>query len=367
MYHKRVVVKIGSSSLTNSKGDMDLAKLEDHVAAIAALKQANYDVVLVSSGAVACGFRKLGYTQKPITVKGRQAAAAVGQSLLIQAYTEALAKYDYVGAQILLTRADFQTKNSYQNAYATLDELLERNVLPIINENDTISLKELTFGDNDMLSALVCGLVQAQQLIILTDINGLYTGNPKKDPTATRIDYLDEITDEKLGFATSEGSSVGTGGMQSKLQAAKTAYDLGVNTFIGLGMGSNKLTEVMNGSGDGTYIEAKTQHSVSTQKQWISLFSETNGTIYIDAGAERAIIENGKSLLPAGVYLVTGDFEVGDVVDVYRERQHIGKGEVLYSSSELLESMGKRINELKHNQTVVIHRDRFVSIPKEEV
>lgn len=366
MYQNRVVVKIGSSSLTNSKGLVDEAKLEEHVAAIAALKKANYEVVLVSSGAVACGFRKLGYTQRPVTVKGKQAAAAVGQSLLIQAYTEALAEYGYVGAQILLTRADFESKNSFQNAQATLEELLERNVLPIINENDTISLKELTFGDNDMLSALVSGLVHAQQLIILTDINGLYTANPKKDPTAKRFNRLTEITDELLGYATSEGSNVGTGGMQSKLQAAKTAYDIGVNVFIGTGSGTNKLLQVMEGHGDGTYIENQVQHAVSLQKQWISLFSETNGSIYIDEGAEKAIVENGKSLLPAGVYLVSGEFEAGDVVDVYRERQLIGKGEVLYSSAALLEAMGKRTNEMKKQNTVVIHRDRFVCISKGE-
>lgn len=367
MYQNRVVVKIGSSSLTNSKGEVDLAKLEDHVAAIAKLKQNDYDVVLVSSGAVACGFKKLGYTQKPVTVKGRQAAAAVGQSLLIQAYTEALAKYDYVGAQILLTRADFQSKTSYHNAHETLEELLERNVLPIINENDTVSLNELTFGDNDMLSALVSGLVHAEQLIILTDINGLYSANPKKDSTAVRFDRLTAITDELLGYATSEGSNVGTGGMQSKMQAAKTAFDVGVKVFIGTGSGKEKLMDIMQDKGDGTYIEGPTSHSVSSQKQWISLFSETTGAIYIDAGAEKALIENGKSLLPAGVYLVSGEFEVGDVVDVYRERQLVGKGEILYSTEELMQAMGKKTNELKDNRSVVIHRDRFVATTKEEV
>lgn len=366
MYQNRIVVKIGSSSLTNSKGEVDYEKLQEHVAAIAALKQKHYDVVLVSSGAVACGFRQIGYTQRPITVKGKQAAAAVGQSLLIQAYTKALAQYGYVGAQILLTRADFQSKHRYQNAHETIEELLERNVLPIINENDTVSLQELTFGDNDLLSALVSGLVHAEQLIILTDINGLYTANPKKDATAKRFDYLTEITDELLGYATSEGSNVGTGGMQSKLQAAKTAYDLGVNVFIGKGEGSEKLIEIIEKRGDGTYIERQVPQSLSSKKQWISLFSQTQGAIYIDEGAEKAILENGKSLLPAGVYLVTGNFEAGDVVDVFRERDLIGKGEVLYSAEELMQAMGKRTDELAHDH-VVIHRDRFVAVVKEEI
>ncbi|GEK30002.1 glutamate 5-kinase 1 [Kurthia zopfii] len=361
MDQKRVVVKIGSSSLTKTNGEIDFSKLRQHVSAIVHLKQRNYEVILVSSGAVACGFKKMGYSQKPITLKGRQAAAAVGQSLLIQAYTEALESDGYVAAQLLLTRQDFQNKTSYQNAQDTIEELLERNVLPIINENDTVSIKELTFGDNDQLSALVSGLVHAEQLIILTDINGLYDANPNVEPSAKRFDHLDCITDELLSFATSEGSKVGTGGMQSKLLAAKTAFELGVNVFIGTGDSESKLLEILNGDGDGTYIAKENPQQISSQKQWISLFSETNGSIYIDEGAENAILNNGKSLLPAGVYLITGDFIEGDVVDIYRERRLIGKGEVRYNSDELKKCMGKRTDEI-NNHTVVVHRDRFVSI-----
>lgn len=367
MEKNRIVVKIGSSSLTNSHGEIDYDKLKDHVSAIAELKKQKREVVLVSSGAVACGFKQMGYTQKPVTLKGRQGAAAVGQSLLMQAYAKELSVYDIVPAQLLLTRIDFESKTSYQNAQLTIEELLERDVLPIINENDTVSVKELTFGDNDMLSALVSGLVHADQLIILTDINGLYSANPKKDSHAVRFDHLSEITDELLGFATAEGSKMGTGGMQSKLLAAKTAFDLGVKVFIGSGKGKDKLVAIIQGNGDGTYIETKNQQSLSTKKQWISLFSETVGAIYIDRGAEKAIIENGKSLLPAGVYLVTGDFEAGEVVNVYCERTLVGKGEVQYSSEQLNNAMGKRTQDLTRINTVVIHRDRFVASIKEEI
>ena len=362
MEQKRIVVKIGSSSLTNAKGEIDDRKVDDHLSAIAALHAKGHEVILVSSGAVACGFKKLGYPSRPVTLKGKQAAAAVGQSLLIQKYTEVLAKYAITPAQVLLTRTDFSKKDRYQNAYETFEELLERGILPIINENDTVSVQELTFGDNDMLSALVSGLVHADQLIILTDINGLYSGNPKKDPTAIRFDKLEAVTDEMLGYATTEGSKVGTGGMQSKLLAAKTALDLGVPVFIGRGEGEQKLVDIINGQGDGTYIGNPSVTIVSSKKQWISLFSATNGRIYIDAGAKEALLYKGKSLLPAGVYIVQGEFSTGDVVEVYYERMLLGRGEVLYDSETLKEAMGKKTNEIDYNGVVVIHRDRFVKV-----
>lgn len=362
MEKKRIVVKIGSSSLTNAKGEIDQLKFHDHIQAIAKLKQAGHEVVLVSSGAVACGFRKLGYSSRPVTLKGKQAAAAVGQSLLVQSYIEQLSEYDIVTAQILLTRTDFSKKDRYKNAYATMSELLERSVLPIINENDTVSVKELTFGDNDMLSALVSGLLHADQLIILTDINGLYNANPKKHPDAIRFNRLTEITDELLGFATSEGSKVGTGGMQSKMLAAKTAYDLGVKVFIGRGNGEEKLLSILNGDGDGTYIEKDELPILNSQKQWISIFSAVAGSITIDQGAENALIRHGKSLLPAGVIDLDGEFSTGDVVEVYGIHGLLGRGEVLYSSDQLIHSMGKKTSEIDAPSIEVIHRDRWVKI-----
>lgn len=212
MERKRIVVKIGSSSLTNNKGEIDFEKFNDHIEALVQLKLSGHEVLLVSSGAVAAGFRKLGYPTRPVTMKGRQAAAAVGQSLLIQLYNEAFIKYNIISAQVLLTRTDFSEKERYKNASATFSELLERSVIPIINENDTISVAELTFGDNDMLSALVAGLVHADQLIILTDINGLYTVNPTKNPNAKRLDFLTVISDELLANTSGSSSKVGTGG-----------------------------------------------------------------------------------------------------------------------------------------------------------
>jgi len=259
MEKNRVVVKIGSSSLTNDAGEIDEQKFADHIGALAALHKAGHEVVVVSSGAVACGFRLLGYPARPVTLKGKQAAAAIGQSVLIQRYREALGAYGLIPAQILLTRKDFSTKDRYHNAYSTITELLRRGVIPVINENDSVSVSELTFGDNDMLSALVSGLVHAGCLIILTDVNGLYSTNPKYDRCAQRIDFIDHITPEMMKMAGGAGSKAGTGGMLSKLKAANTAVSLGVRVFIGKGKGCDKLVRILEGKGDGTYIGATRQ------------------------------------------------------------------------------------------------------------
>ncbi|MDE3839006.1 glutamate 5-kinase [Bacillus methanolicus] len=363
MDKKRVVVKIGSSSLTNSKGEIDHEKFSDHIEAIAALRSEGHEVLLVSSGAVAAGFKRLGYPSRPVTIKGKQAAAAVGQSLLIQAYMEKFGEYGILPAQILLTRNDFSKKERYRNAYSTITELLERGIVPIINENDTVSVEELTFGDNDMLSALVSGMVHADMLIILTDINGLYDSNPKKNRFAKRINILHEITDEMMAAAEGTGSKVGTGGMLSKLTAAKTALALGVKVFIGRGKGRRKLLDILEGRGDGTYVGTNVSQQIKNSKQWIAFHSEVSGKIYVDKGAEDALLSHGKSLLPAGIYKITGTFKRGDVVEVFGTTGLLGKGEVLYSSEELKKVMGKRSDELKKDTVIaieVIHRDKWV-------
>ncbi|ASK62922.1 glutamate 5-kinase [Virgibacillus phasianinus] len=256
MKKKRIVVKIGSSSLTNEKGEIDHTRLDDHIQALATLLQANHEVILVSSGAVAAGFMRLGYTSIPSIIKRKQAAAAVGQSLLIQSYIDKFKSMDIVPAQLLLTRDDFSNPERFSNAFSTITELLKRGILPIINENDTVAINELTFGDNDMLSALISGFLHADQLIILTDINGLYAENPIVNPFAKRYDYLEEITDDMINASGGSGSKFGTGGMKSKLHAARSAMSYGVPIFIGEGSGKGKLLDIINGEGDGTYISS---------------------------------------------------------------------------------------------------------------
>lgn len=364
MSRKRVVVKIGSSSLTNELGAIDDDKLLDHVRAIAALRKENHEVILVSSGAVASGFAKLGYSSRPVTLKGKQASAAVGQSLLIQSYIDKLSQYNIMPAQILLTRGDFSDKERYKNAFATFSELLDRGILPIINENDSVVIDELTFGDNDMLSALVSGFIHADNLIILTDVNGLYDKNPKMYADAERIDTLTKITDDMIIRTESTGSKVGTGGMKSKLEAAKTALSLGVPTFIGIGEGDNKLVDILAGRGDGTYISDRSISAINTNRQWIALHSEAAGRLYIDEGAEQAIIHNGRSLLPAGIYKVLGDFKKYDVVEVFGTNGLLGKGEVNYSSQEVSEAIERHREAAidgSHSRAIeVIHRNRWI-------
>ncbi len=366
MKKQRIVVKIGSSSLTNDKGEVDQAKFNDHIGALAALRKAGHEVIVVSSGAVAAGFAGLGYPSRPLTIKGKQAAAAVGQGLLMQSYIEKFSKHSILPAQILLTRLDFSNRDRYRNAFATIQELLERGVLPIINENDTVSVEELTFGDNDMLSALVSGFLHADRLIILTDINGLYDANPRNNPSAKRFDYLEEITSDLLAGAEDTNSKVGTGGMKSKLLAAKTAYSLGVSVFIGTGKGPVKLLEILLGDGDGTYIFNPDHTKINTNRQWIVLHSESAGKLYVDQGAEAAILYNGKSLLPAGIFKVNGTFHKGDVVEVFGINGLLGRGEVSYSSDELKSTIEKqnreRAEETLSSTMAVIHRDRWVQL-----
>lgn len=366
MKKKRIVVKIGSSSLTNDHGEIDQEKFNDHVNALAELRLAGHEVLLVSSGAVAAGFKRLGYCTRPVTLKGRQAAAAVGQSLLIQSYIDKFNYFSIVPAQILLTRDDFTNRNRYRNAYATLMELLERRILPIINENDTVSVRELTFGDNDMLSALVSGFIRADQLIILTDINGLYNANPHENPAAQKIDTLTGISDEMLSYGEDTGSKIGTGGMKSKLLAAKTALSVGVPVFIGSGTGADKLLNIINGAGDGTYISNDHQRPINISQQWIAIHSESSGKIYVDKGAEEAILLHSKNLLPAGIFKVKGTFEKGDIVDVFGVNGLIGKGEVTYSSAELTGAIGKssseRSNRAGGTAIEVIHREKWVTV-----
>lgn len=249
MEKKRIVVKIGSSSLTDLNGKLSVSKLREHVEALARLKKQGHEVILISSGAVAAGFKSIGYLSRPDKVVDKQSAAAVGQGLLLQAYADECKEHGIVAAQLLLT------KDLYKNANATISNLLERDVLPIINENDSVAVKELTFGDNDMLSALVSKLVHADFLMILTDINGIYQDNPVKNPQAKKYTFLTEVHQEMENAATAEGASgVGPGGMKSKVEAAKTALDSDIQVFIGFGEGSEKLVDIFDGKGDGTYI-----------------------------------------------------------------------------------------------------------------
>ncbi len=370
MKKQLVVVKIGSSSLTNAKGTISKEKMRDHVEALACLKAQGHEVILISSGAVAAGFGSLGYPTRPKTTAGKQAAAAVGQGLLMQHYIELFKEFKLMPAQMLLTREDFYSQTRFQNLFSTIHELLGRGVLPIINENDSVSIEELTFGDNDLLSALVSGFLHANALIILTDINGLYDGNPNVSKDAKKFNFIPEVSDELLSFAGESGSSVGTGGMKSKLLAAKKALSLGVSVFVGTGKGKEKLADILAGKGDGTYIGGPFHTQMQMRKQWIAYHSQVGGVIEIDDGAEDAILFHGKSLLPVGVTNVNGDFNALDVVEVRNQKgKLVGKGQVFYSSEDLVSVKGLPSEQAKsfsiNKKAEVIHRDNWVKLPKE--
>lgn len=360
-------MKIGSSSLTNTWGGLCIEKLQEHAEALSRLKAMGHEVILVSSGAVAAGFTDLGYSARPVSIVGKQAASAIGQGQLLHAYSEEFKKQGIVTAQLLLTRQNLLAKDLYQNAGATLTELLKRKVLPIINENDSVSVEGLTFGDNDMLSALVSGLVQAQMLIILTDINGIYSDNPRSNPEAERYDFLPEIPDALIEETSSEGSIVGTGGMKSKVEAAQTALALGTHIFIGTGSGPDKLLTIVEGKGDGTYIGDDPQATVKNSKQWLALHSVAHGKIKVDDGAALAISKQGSSLLPVGITEIFGHFTVDEVVEVVDlAGQVIGRGQVNYSSEELQEIKGlcsteARVITKTGKRQVVIHRNQWFS------
>ncbi|MCL7747118.1 glutamate 5-kinase [Halalkalibacter alkaliphilus] len=370
MSRQRLVVKIGSSSLTTKHGALSMEKVTEFVKAIAQLKQAGHEVIVISSGAVAAGFKALGYPSRPVTIAGKQAAAAVGQAMLMQAYIEQFGIHEITPAQLLLTRQDFSDETRYGNAYSTLTELLKRGAIPIINENDSTSIEELTFGDNDMLSALVSGLIHANTLCIMTDVNGLYDDNPQTNPSAKKIHYLPYVTDDLLALAGESTSKVGTGGMKSKVSAAQTALTLGVNVFIGKGVKKDTFTDILEGKGDGTYIGSFQHEAVMpTTKQWIALHSKISARLMIDKGAEQALLHRGKSLLPVGIVAIEGQFTTGDVIEVINENGSlIGKGKANMTMDECNHFRGQQESKkdtTKHKQPVVIHRNDWVPHIKE--
>ncbi|MFC5699950.1 glutamate 5-kinase [Cohnella faecalis] len=364
---KRIVVKIGSSSLTSDEGGLNRDKVRFFARELGALQAADNQVLLVTSGAVAAGFRRIGYTSRPKLMHEKQAAAAVGQALLMEAYQEAFGAEGIAVAQILLTRPDFSNRGRAQNAHRTIEELLKQRVVPIINENDTVAIDELKFGENDSLSALVANLVKADGLYILTDMDGLYTADPRISPEAVKIERVDVISDELYRIAGGAGSSVGTGGMRSKIEAARIAMQGGVSTFIGSVADEGDLKAAFAGSGRGTYFSSSL-HSLSSKKQWIGFLSVPQGRIVVDNGAEEALLHGGRSLLPAGVSSAEGDFHPGDVVEVVdADGRVLGRGLSNYASWQITAVAGLSSEEARRRiettRIEVIHRDEWVATP----
>jgi glutamate 5-kinase len=352
---QRVVIKVGSSSLTSRHGEISRRKLEKLADEIVHLKDAGREVVLVSSGAVAAGYRKLGCINRPSSLPEKQAAASIGQGLLIEAYSELFLSHGYVASQILITRSDFSDENRYNNVRNTINVLLERGIIPIVNENDTVTTDRLKFGDNDTLSAKVAGLVEADQLIILSDIEGLYDSDPRKNEEAKLLDHVYEITPEIEASAGGSGSSVGTGGMKSKIEAVKIAMALGIATFLGKANSPNILIDAVNQTAKGTYFVVDQDATNLNQKeQWIAFNSGPKGKIQINDFAKNALIDKTQGIVLSDISDVEGRFDAGSVIRILsKSGEEIGLGIINYSSEEIQEFIETNHHEHKKQKEVV--------------
>ena len=361
---RRLVVKVGSALVTNNGTGLDLNAIDEWARQIAGLRQRNREVVLVSSGAIACGMQRLGWSKRPHAVHELQAAAAVGQMGLAQVYESAFAKHGLATAQILLTHDDLADRKRYLNARSTLTTLLQLGAVPIINENDTVVTDEIKFGDNDTLGALVANLVEAEALIILTDQPGLYTADPRKDSTATLISEAAAGDETLEGMAGDAGSSIGKGGMITKVLAAKRAARSGAHTAIAWGREADVLLRLAQGESVGSLLVASTA-PIAARKQWLADHLQLAGRLILDAGAAKALNE-GRSLLPVGVKSVEGSFERGAVVACIAENgDELARGLINYDSTESRLIAGKTSSEIESvigyvDEPELIHRDNLV-------
>ena len=354
----RVVAKIGTSSLTDQLGVIDVTIIDTVCDQLAVLRAAGHEVILVSSGAVSAGVAALGLPARPTDVITLQAISAVGQSRLMEHYNRSLGRHSLVAAQVLLVPHDFVDRRQYLHARQTLGRLLELGCIPIINENDALASDEIRYGDNDRIAALVAHNVNADVLVLLTDTPGLYTADPRTDPTARLVEVV-AADDPLLSVAaTASGSNRGSGGMASKLSAARMASWSGVRTVIAKADHPNVLIDAANGVAVGTTFLASSRN-LPARKLWIGFATNVEGTLVIDDGARRALLERGTSLLPAGIVEVVGEFGEGDVVDVRDSAGvTVARGIALCDADVLRSVRGKRTTDLPaHVAHEAIHRD----------
>jgi glutamate 5-kinase len=360
---RRIVVKIGTNSLTGPGGGLLSGRIEAVCREIAALKTNGFEVVVVSSGAVGMGIGKLGLKDRPDDLAGLQACAAVGQSRLMQAWQAALEEHSITAAQILLTREDVQGRKRHLAVRNTLEELLSFGVVPVVNENDTVSADEIKFGDNDVLSALVASLIKADLLIILSNIPGLMKDQGRGD----LIPLVEEVTEEIRALAGGPENQFSTGGMITKIEAAKLATQSGCGVFIGSAEESEIITRVHDGTAPGTFFMPQAL-SLAARKRWIAFFEKPMGSLYLDAGASRAILDKNSSLLAKGIVRSSGSFKQGAVVDLLDPQEKtIARGIVAYDSGTLGEIIGMDSSEIQkshpeRSRFEVVHRDSLVVI-----
>jgi glutamate 5-kinase len=343
---KRVVVKIGTNALTNATGRFNRGHFEALSEDLLWAAEGR-ELVVVSSGAIALGVERLGLPARPKDIPGKQACAAVGQSRLMRAYEEAFGRADRHVAQVLLTHEDVQDRRRYLNVKHTLERLLEVGVVPVINENDTVSVDELKFGDNDTLASLVAGVVEAEVLVVLSDVEGLYTADPRKDPEAKLMSQVDTVTPELLALAGGSGSAVGTGGMSTKVRAAARVAERGIGCVITSGAVPGRLRAVLQGEPVGTFFTPG-ENPRSARMGWIAHALRSKGRLTVDAGAREAIVNGKRSLLPSGVKQVEGNFGRGDPVDLVDEQGTIfARGLSAYEDSELRRIAGRKSADIE--------------------
>ena len=361
---KRLVIKVGSALVTNNGTGLDLNAINEWARQIAQLRQAGKEVLLVSSGAIACGMQRLGWTRRPKAVNELQACAAVGQMGLVQVYETAFVRHGLATAQVLLTHEDLADRKRYLNARTTLTTLLALGAVPIINENDTVITDEIKFGDNDTLGALVANLVDADCLIILTDQQGLYTADPRKDPAATLVSEGHAGDPALEAMAGGAGTGIGTGGMLTKIIAAKRAATSGAHTAIASGREKDVMLRLARGEAVGTLLVSDTV-TLSARKQWLADHLQLSGQLVLDAGAIKALAE-GKSLLPVGVVDVLGEFERGAAVACLSpDGREIARGLSNYGSSDARRIARHSSAEIEAllgyaDEPEIIHRDNLI-------
>ena len=362
---RRIVVKVGSSILASIEKGLHYEVFSHLTKEISDLKRQGYEIVLVSSGAIAAGMEKLGYKTRPQAITQKQATAAVGQTRLMNIYEKYFSRSQQMVAQVLLTHDDLSHRRRFLNARNTLLTLLELGIIPIINENDTVVVDEIKFGDNDNLSALVTNLIGADLLIILTDIEGICDSDPRVNPRAKCIPLLEDIDVNMEGIVGETKSEMGVGGMISKIQAARKASRFGIPTVVAQGTKDGVLHQILKGKEIGTLILPK-EEALSSRKHWIAFNPKPKGDVIVDDGAKKAIVQKGKSLLPSGVVKIRGAFDRGDLITCLGPRgKEFARGLVNYSASELEKIKGLQSDQIEtalgyKYSDEVIHRDDLV-------
>lgn len=360
---KRIVIKVGTSTLNHPNGKLNLLNMEALVRQIAIFHNEGREVVLVTSGAVGSGLGRLNLTEKPSEISKKQALAAIGQGILMQNYQRIFGELGINIAQVLLTGGDLGSRKRFLNARNTFNALFEYGVVPIVNENDTVAVDEIKVGDNDTLSALLATAIEADLLILLTDIDGLYDANPRTNPDAKKIDVVYEIDDKIIASAGGAGSDLGTGGMATKITAAQIVSACGIPMALVSSEVENILVDTVHGVCAGTLFLPK-EHILQGKKGWLAFSAQTNGALIIDTGASCALINKGCSLLASGIKEVSGIFKRGEIISVFAADVEIARGIVNYSSEDLAKIKGHKsedfIKFIEHiNEDEIIHRDNL--------